>query len=318
MARLRLGLVTSGVLALAACGADNELVPIDDGLIEPPSVREPTSSSDASAKPPVPDLGGGSSSSSSSGSVAPAVEEPCDPNANFLDYTDIPGIPADASSIRLTGDELRAFYMRPGVNTPRIFSAARSATSAPFGPGVELGPSVNSGTVSDPFPSDDGLSLRFTANGNSVYLATRASLDAPFGAATLAIGEARSEVLARDGSIELFSRYERVRSFPALYLWILRGQPPGTPENRFAASAPDGDIFATWYEPLSKQAWVARGAETSIYTWDGSWQIRGPTDFRVSWSSPNGCRLYGRFGDALKIHARIPSPAAPPTSPDAG
>lgn len=318
MARLALGLHALGLLALAACGADNELVPVDDGLAEPPAVREPppTSSSSSAGSSGTPGPGGGSSSSgASSGAVPPTVEADCDPNANFKDYEPIPGLPPDASWLRLTGDELDAFFLRPGTGTPHVFEAKRTAIDQPFGTAIELGQSVNEGATADPLVTDDGLSLRFS-HGSTVFVATRANRDAPFGGTTTILPNARAYVLARDGSIEMFSRFERVAASPfAPYRWIVQGQPPGSEIHRITFADENSDVYATWYEPLSRTAWVVRGDQTTMYGWDGSWNSKGATDFRVSWSSPNGCRLYGRFGDALKIHARIPSP---PAAPDGG
>lgn len=221
------------------------------------------------------------------------------------EYVPIPGIPADASWLRLTGNELRAFYTRSGPSTTRIYEAARDATSSPFGEGLELGGTMGSGTnASYPLPSDDGLSLRFTVDDHLAYIAYRAAVTDSFGPGTLVIDNAKDEVFARDGSLSIFSRRERFG--PSPYYWFIRGQAPGTEEVRFAGTA-DGDAFATWYEPMSRRAWVVVNDQNKIYSWDGAWHEVGGSDFRVSWTSPNGCRLYGRYGDQLRMRSRVPS-----------
>lgn len=305
---LALALLAAGA---SACGGnDNELVPLDDGLLEPPgsNPQRPSGSSSSSGSS-TPPSGSGGASSSSSGSTPgqPAVEAPCDKNANYTEYVTVQGLPAAASWLRLTGDELHGFYAVPGAGTARIYSTQRAARDAAFEPGVELGAGVNlASVVSEPLPTDDGLILRYTVNGNSVYAATRASLAAPFDQATLAMANARSLVLARDGSLGLFARYDRVAPFGPPR-WVVRGQPVGAGEKPFFIASPGADAFPTWYEPLSQQAWLAHADQTLIFTWNGEWHAAGATDFRVTWTTPNGCRLYGRHDGAIKMRSRVPS-----------
>lgn len=302
--------------ALAACGADNELVPVDDGLLEPPGTTQKpsgssTSSSGTTPAPPSSGTSSSSSSSSSGGDIPPAPEADCDPYANYTDYTPVLGLPADASWLRLTGDELNAFYVQPGAGgTARIWRTQRASRDAAFEPGNELGTGVNlASVVSEPLPSDDGLTLHYSAN-NNVYVATRASIEQPFQPATLAIEDAKSLVVARDGGLVVYARRKRFPSAPYPYRWLAFGQPIGAGEKLFAVADPGVDLFPTWYEPLSRQAWIARGEETVIYTWDGEWHAAAATDFRVSWTSPNGCRLYGRHNGTLMMRSRVPSPPA--------
>ena len=216
------------------------------------------------------------------------------------------GIPGEASWLRLTGDELQAFYVVPGPSTTRIYSSTRASIADPFGTGLELNGEVNRGSyVSEPLVSDDGLTLRFSVNANEVYQATRSSTAGSFGSVVLARGGATSEVLSRDGTV-LFSRRERVGGgIGGIFFWFVYGQAPGGDEVRLRASSSE-QPFATWYEPLSRQAWVGEGDLTQVYTWDGAWHAGGNTDFRVSWTSPNGCRLYGRHGNAIEMRARVP------------
>lgn len=295
--------------ASAACGSEDGLVAVDDGLIDPPpapsktgSTSSSSSSSSSSGNPSQPtDPGTSSGSSSSSGGP---VEAACDPNAALSPYSDVGGIPAEASWLRLTGDELRAFFVLPQAGSARIFGASRDALEQPFSNVVELGPAVNRGSdTSAPLVTDDGLTLTFSVGG-SIWSASRAAVGQPFSDAALKLQNARSEVLARDASLQIFSRYERYPQGIGNYRWVARGQPPGAPEMRVAI-----DAVPTWYEPLSKQLWILQGAQASIFTWADGWSLHtSNTPFQVTWTSPNGCRLYGIVDGHPAMRSRTVAP----------
>ncbi len=98
----------------------------------------------------------------------------------------------DDQGPNLTGDGLTLFYASKapgGSGDLDLWKVTRPTSSSAWSTPVNIGPTVNSSAGdTDPTLSPDGLSLYFASNrsggsgGYDLWMATRPSLDAPFGA----------------------------------------------------------------------------------------------------------------------------------------
>lgn len=206
--------------------------------------------------------------------------------------------------MRLTGDELRAYFVLPQAGSLRIFGASRASLAEPFANLAELNSTINRGNdTSAPFVSDDGLQFSFSV-ANTVWGTSRLELAQPFGEPTVKREASLSEVTARDASMVAYAHRERYPPGIGNFHWITRAIPEGAADTMIAL-----DALPTWYEPLSKQLWVLQGDVASIWKYDGSWQqLTNNTPFRVTWTAPSGCRLYGIVDGHPAMRSRVSSP----------
>jgi hypothetical protein len=302
-----------GLAALvAACsGASNELVDPGDDLLEPGSTvrRDGGASSSSSGAPSSSSSSGTPSSSSSSGS--PQTDSGaggCDPSWALTAPAAVAGFPAQAKSPSFTASELSVYFLQNVGGSNRVFAATRASMTEPFGAPLELGPNVNSGGSMDHvFVSDDSLALYFSY-GNNVYVVTRTETTAAFGAATLARGNARNELVARDASARIYAR-----NADGIAPYALR--PADAGEDVAQRLGVNG--WPTWYEPSSGTLWV----DSYVFTgwqfvfkpvtlrWDGAaWSGPTDSDLAVTWTSRDSCRLYGTTADAVVMRSRVLPP----------
>jgi len=305
-------LVPAGI-ALVACGSDDDVL-LDDGLVQPPPVASGGASSSSSSSgaaasssgaPSNPDPTGDGGGGSSSSGGAP-VEAACDPAANLQPAVELGEFPAGAGWVRLSGDELTVYFsQQQPAGGPKIFSMTRASRGASFANLVELGANVNrSGGSWGPLPSDDDLELVFI-NANIAFKATRTSRDQPFGPSAPAGGLDIMPLSTREtaaSGLGIFSHWEKV--FPTHNEpkhWVLFSSANGT------STRLGGPALPSWYEASTKRLWIESSANTYQRRWNGSsWQDNGAQVFKVTWSSPSGCRLYGIAGDKVQMQARVP------------
>jgi Tol biopolymer transport system component len=115
---------------------------------------------------------------------------PSEPFATPVNLGSVVNGPGDEGAPSISSDGLSLYFDsdRPGgQGMSDIWVTTRMSTSAPFGPPVDLGPPVNTGSAeSHPDISSDGLSLYFSSNrpgtcGTSdLWAATRTTTTAPF------------------------------------------------------------------------------------------------------------------------------------------
>ncbi len=236
----------------------------------------------------------------------------CDPAWLLSEPEEVPGIAAgqSAGQQRLSPDETEVYFDRVLENVRRMLYARRADRDAAFG-----GETILLGVESENFQhywpsiSSDGLTLsysRFREGEQQILDARRPSVDVEFGP---------GEVLAND-SLLLFRVPDSDEYFYARY--DERGQQSvvdATPAGE-TLPFPDhpGDDLPYWYEPGSQVLWLSRDG-VQLFS------VRGPNGFgepanaeqagvkiRVSWGSPDGCRLYGDDPDdrsgTLKLQRR--------------
>jgi len=328
-------LATATALGLvAACGSSDELVPLDDGLLPPAAMGRPNAgSSGASGSPSSSSSSGSADAATGSSSGAPPVPTPtCDAADSSRLPVAVPGLPAEAREVSLTGDELNAFFVMETGTGQRVFGASRSSLATPFAGALQLGSGVNGGAaVMHVFVTDDGLELYATrgeGDSRTVYRSTRSTLAEPFGEAQPHRGNATNELVTRDGSARLFSRKHDD-------FWELQVARPATADESSLQpfghpQLPDGwivaSVYPAWFAPNEKTLWfysqeifvrppfqggIQRRDFLRTSQWDeptAAWSVPVETALRVTWISPDGCRLYGVTASGIEVQERIPTP----------
>lgn len=131
---------------------------------------------------------GGVNSSTDAGVPPVDVLRMCNPTAKFGTPMPIPGLATiDGATVRLSADELTIYFS----NSADLLVAHRSAVTEAFGTPTLITAQNSSSSDFDPAVSSDGLTLWFESNrvaneGFHLYVATRASTLAEFGAPGLA------------------------------------------------------------------------------------------------------------------------------------
>lgn len=171
---------------LASCSSGPDVPDSQANL--PPRTRGSGSDSD----------GGGGGGSSDSGNLngfpietdssTPVDDGECDPKKPFGTPVMLLDANLKSATPRLSHDELTIYFTSDNTTTATdLFRAVRSSRSAAFGAPVTMTTQSSTANDNDPAPSADHLSLFFhTGRGgnNDLWVATRASTSADFGAPT--------------------------------------------------------------------------------------------------------------------------------------
>jgi Tol biopolymer transport system component len=244
---------------------------------------------------------------------------PCDPTRPFASPVLVQGVASatEDASMRLSPDELTAYFFSARSGTKLLYSATRSSPTVPF-ERVSVLANVNSADQYNPAITSDGLSLFFAtyrAGGpgdNDIYQARRSATTADFTDIRLAanLNTATSEVqpyVTRDGTAIYF-----VRRLPAGQT-VMRaiGSPTAGFTNPGAVPELDGPTNDTdpvvtadgltlfWGSDRSGgmgdvDIWQASRATASEAFRDLALvtSINSPAFDAPSDVSPDGCRLY--------------------------
>jgi hypothetical protein len=237
---------------------------------------------------------------------------PCDRNRAFGSLTPVGGInsPNDEIDARLSADELSVVFVSNRA-APAIYIASRIDLHAAFDPPTPILAAGQAGqSVFSPSLSADKLALYFVAQVDSLapaylYMSTRPTTGTEFGAPVMVQGltDVGSAQVTPLGDAFYYSTYQP----PA----VTRGQfhagridstspldELGPPDGRNGPTVTQDELLA-YFTRLSSighfEAWSARRATNGTKFGSVAPVTELNSDIanvRVSWISPDGCRLY--------------------------
>lgn len=301
---------------------------------------------EASAAPPRKDGGGGGATGGSSGSrpgdgggpLLPDADTPdsgpvavaCDPGKGVGAIVDVPGL-VNASDLRaearFSADELHVVFTQ--VRNPQgdnfvhdIYTASRTARDQPFGQPKAVAIAQN---VFNASLSPDGLTLYFTPKNagllNGLQVATRATPDADFGAATVLGGAPQGSYdpfATTDGRL-LFSQYPQEAPSTIQVATVVGGSLTGigtffgvsNTDVDYPSLSSDGvELFYTAYVGQSFDAVFRRATRQGDGSYAGATALGGLDEVNqeVTWVSADACRVYMTDwrGYQLRMAVRLP------------
>ncbi len=276
-----------------------------------------------------------------------AASTTCDPTGTFGPLVPVPGLSAadlDESTARLSPDELTAYFTlrEPGTTTAvldaDLYVARRSSVTEAFGTASKLTALDTAMEDQDPTVSSDGLTLWYASNYTAmsttvtpyhVYVSTRTSLLAEFGAPSLAASVNGSDTTKDDGQAFVTADGSE--------LWFTSTRDPNqggndiwrAPRAGAAFGAPVlvpelNSTFNDWLPVLSADRLTVyfasnRGGNDNYDIWTAHRTTVNdgfPVPTRVpelstpgadfpGWLSPDNCRMYESSIDSLGQHLDI-------------
>jgi len=272
---------------------------------------------------------------------SPVTPVACDSTKRWDTPVPVPGLAISGAyqeSVRLSPDELSAYFQRLDLGRWNLYAAHRSSRSEPFGAPIALSTVNSPAGDMDPWISSDGLTLWFASDrvqnqGSHLYVATRTTTLAEFGAPGLAanVNASNAELselqpFVTAGGEELWFASNRSAGADWEIYRALRtptgfGMPAIVAELASSTSTDwlpmlSADRLTVYFSSSrpgtgtkgNLDVWTARRSTVN----DGfpppvlADELNTPGGDRVTWLSGDGCRIYGSSDGAIWMATRLP------------